>query len=98
MTHGNIRRCMVDSLRDLRNIMAADKGKTKNPQVSPSWGILLGLGFLPVLALMAKLYPGQTLVWEGIGAVCIAWAGHSFYRYMTADPRRAKHGNDALQH
>ena len=75
--------------------MAASKGKTKNPQVGPSWGVLLGLAGLPVLALLAKLFPGQTLIWEVVGALCLLWAGISLYKYLTVSPARSGHGHDA---
>ena len=33
------------------------KQKLKNPRVGFSWGILLGMSGIPILALMSKIFP-----------------------------------------
>jgi hypothetical protein len=48
------------------------KDKTRNPQVSHSWGILLGMSALPVLALMAKLFATLDTLWTVLGVLSCA--------------------------
>jgi hypothetical protein len=43
---------------------------TRKSQAAHSWGILLGMLGIPVLALMAKIFPQQTIAWEVLMAVC----------------------------
>ncbi len=42
------------------------KTKARSAQVKFSWGILLGMLVMPVLALMIKVFPQQMLVWQGL--------------------------------
>ncbi len=45
------------------------KAKSRSSQVAFSWGILLGMLLLPVLALMAKVFPQHETIWEVLMAV-----------------------------
>jgi len=43
--------------------------KKRNSQVLHSWGILLGMAALPILALMSKLFPAQDTIWAVLGVL-----------------------------
>ncbi len=42
------------------------KTKSRSSQVAFSWGILLSMLVLPVLALMAKIFPQNLIIWQGL--------------------------------
>ena len=47
-----------------------DKRVIKNLQAKYSWGILLGMSGIPVLALMDKIFPAQQSIWMGLMLAC----------------------------
>jgi hypothetical protein len=73
--------------------MAIEKGKTKNPLVSYSWGILLGMSGIPVLALLSKLLPGQNILWAALATLCVLVVLRSGFGYAVtpANPTRKNH-------
>jgi choline-glycine betaine transporter len=48
------------------------ESKTKNRQVSHSWGILLGMLAIPLLALAGKLFPALDTLWTVLGVLFCA--------------------------
>ena len=48
--------------------MAKPVSNARKAQVAHSWGILLGMMGLPVLAVLSKIYPQQDLIWEVLAA------------------------------
>lgn len=50
--------------------MAKAVSNVRKAQTVHSWGILLGMLGVPVVALLSKLYPQQDTVWEVLLAVC----------------------------
>lgn len=48
------------------------KGKSRNPQALHSWGILLGMAAIPILALMYKLFPTVETVWAVLAVLSCA--------------------------
>jgi hypothetical protein len=42
----------------------------RKTQAAHSWGILLGMLGIPVLALMSKIFPQQDIIWEVLMGVC----------------------------
>jgi len=50
--------------------MAKPVSNVRKAQVAHSWGILLGMMGIPVLAVLAKIYPHQDTIWEVLLAVC----------------------------
>lgn len=40
------------------------KAKARRSQVAHSWGILIGMSAIPILALMSKVFPRYDAVWE----------------------------------
>ena len=47
-----------------------NKSRTKRSQVVHSWGILLGMLGIPILAVLSKIFPQQDTIWEVLLAVC----------------------------
>ena len=50
--------------------MAKAVSTVRKSQTAHSWGILLGMLGIPVLALLSKLFPQQDTTWEVLLAVC----------------------------
>jgi len=50
--------------------MAKPVSTVRKAQVAHSWGILLGMMGVPILAVLAKIYPQQDTIWEVLLAVC----------------------------
>lgn len=50
--------------------MAKPVSSVRKAQVAHSWGILVGMLGLPVLAVLSKIYPRQDIIWEVCLAVC----------------------------
>jgi hypothetical protein len=48
------------------------KPSKRNAQVKHSWGILLGMLAMPVLALMSKLFPAYDTAWTVLGVLFLA--------------------------
>ncbi len=42
----------------------------KNPRVAFSWGILLSMLAVPILALMLKIFPKLEMEWNALLVVC----------------------------
>jgi hypothetical protein len=66
------------------------RGKRRKAQVLHSWGILLGLAALPVLALMAKLFPAHDTLWAVLGVLgCVAVVRSMIgFLFPAATPRK----------
>lgn len=50
--------------------MAKAVSNVRKAQATHSWGILLGMLGIPVLALFSKIFPQQDTVWECLLVVC----------------------------
>jgi len=60
------------------------KPKTKNPRVGFSWGILLGMSGIPILALMSKVFPKFDMAWEVSMVLCGLVVARCVYGYLVA--------------
>jgi Kef-type K+ transport system membrane component KefB len=50
--------------------MAKPVSNVRKTQVAHSWGILVGMLGMPILAVISKIFPQQDTVWEILLAVC----------------------------
>lgn len=78
--------------------MAMEKGKVKNPLVFYSWGIILGMSGVPLLALISKLAPAHDTIWAVLAGVCVLLVVVSLYGYVTTPALPRKKRNDPMAH
>ncbi len=50
--------------------MSVPKSPVRKKQIAYSWGIILGMSGVPILALAIKLVPAQGDIWLALMAVC----------------------------
>jgi len=60
------------------------KQKLKNPRVGFSWGILLGMSGIPILALMSKIFPKLDTAWELAMLACALIVVRCVYGYAVS--------------
>ena len=70
------------------------KTKTRASQVAYSWGILLAMLILPVLALMAKVFPQYLIVWQGLMAAAGLVTVRCVIGYLFASNESKAHSGD----
>lgn len=74
------------------------RGKKRNSQVLHSWGILLGMAAVPLLALMSKLFPGQDTAWAVLGVLACVFVVRSVVGFLfPASAARKKSETAATQ-
>jgi len=63
------------------------KSRPKRSQVVHSWGILLGMAGIPVLALLSKVFPGLDVLWAVLLAIFALTVARSMIGYLSAGRR-----------
>jgi hypothetical protein len=63
-------------------MMNKAKNTARNAQVAYSWGILLGMSAIPILALMLKVFPDLALLWQGLMALSVVLVARSFIGFL----------------
>lgn len=66
--------------------------KKRNSQALHSWGILLGMAALPILALMSKLFPAQDTIWAVLGVLACVLVVRSVVGFLfpAAGPKKSE--------
>jgi|GEM_PF-3467224 len=70
--------------------MAKPKNTVRRAQVMHSWGIILGMSGLPILALMSKVFPQRDTIWLLLAVVCGLVLANSVFGYLRASAQSRK--------
>ncbi|HEX7156569.1 MAG TPA: hypothetical protein VF229_05090 [Burkholderiaceae bacterium] len=79
-------------------VRAMSRTKGRSSGTAHSWGILLGMAGFPILALLAKAFPGLNVAWGILFVLFVVVTARSAFSYLIPKSPRAGKGVPAPQH